>query len=301
MWNRPVALGAPIDKSSPVLVRALVNEVAREFAARTGPWINAAKYSTPIYSVGASQPTVPVALDDPTALWRAPLQAAFQAVPIPADATAAVGTDGHMTIFQRSTDRLWEFWRARKLSDGWHAAWGGAIDHVSQSPGYYDVNSWTGAKPYWGATATSLPAAAGTMTIAELKAGRIDHALALAVPVARKGIWTWPAQRTDGISSDPTTLPEGAHLRLDPKLDVRALHLPRITEMMALAAQRYGIIVRDQTNHAIGFYAEDPAPTGGDPYRGAGGLYGGAWPTDFLSVFPWSSLRLLKMDVHGSL
>ena len=50
--------------------------------------------------------------------------------------------------------------------------------------------------------------------------------------------------------------------RLDPKLDVAALHLPRVVEMMAEAAQRYGIIVRDKTLHAIGFYAEDPSPLG---------------------------------------
>ena len=63
-----------------------------------------------------------------------------------------------MTIWQPKTDTLWEFWQASKQSDGWHASWGGAIKHVSQSRGYYTTNSWPGlSQPNWGATATSLP------------------------------------------------------------------------------------------------------------------------------------------------
>ena len=40
-----------------------------------------------------------------------------------------------------------------------------------------------------------------------------------------------------------------------------------MTRMMAKAAQRYGIIVRDQTGHAISFFAENPSQYGAtDPY-----------------------------------
>ena len=42
-----------------------------------------------------------------------------------------------------------------------------------------------------------------------------------------------------------SSLPEGAHLRLNPNLNLAALHLPRLTLMIAEAAQRYGIFVRD--------------------------------------------------------
>ena len=67
----------------------------------------------------------------------ASLQSAFDAVPIPANAQPAAGSDAEMTIWQPSTDKLWEFFQMQKEADGWHAAWGGAIDNVSQSPGYY--------------------------------------------------------------------------------------------------------------------------------------------------------------------
>ena len=146
--------------------------------------------------------------DDPTVAWRASLQRAFAAVPIPAGAKPASGSDAHMTVWQPATDRLWEFFHMRLESDGWHAAWGGAIDDVSASPGYYTTSSWPGALPQWGATATSLPVAGGLMTLRELRAGVINHALAIALPAPRAGVFALPAERSDGTGG-PNTIPGG--------------------------------------------------------------------------------------------
>ena len=71
---------------------------------------------------------------------------------------------------------------------------------------------------------------AGTMMISELKAGVIPHALAMNIPWAKPKTYSWPAQRTDGASTDPNAIPEGARFRLDPKLDVDALNLPPMTQ-----------------------------------------------------------------------
>jgi hypothetical protein len=301
VWNRALPSDAPLDPRSAQLAAALAAEAASETSAGTGPWISTTSYSTPFYVVGRQQPTVRVALDDPTAAWRVGLQAALEAVPIPPDAQPARGTDAQLTVYQPSTDRLWEFWKLRREADGWHASWGGAIERVSTSPGFFTATSWPGSGTYWGATASSLPLIAGTMTIAELSSGAIPHALAMEVPFARASVHTWPAQRTDGRNPDPLSLPEGARLRLDPSLDVRALRLPRLTEQMALAAQRYGIVVRDQSTHGIGFYGEDPTPTGINPYRPGvpGGFFGGRYPSDLLARFPWRSLRVLRMELRA--
>ena len=184
-----------------------------------------------------------------------------------------------MTVWQPSTDRLWEFFKARKLADGWHANFGGAMSSVSRSPGYFTDDSWPGlSQTWWGATATSLPVIAGTMMICELRAGVIPHALALNIPWALPTVYSWPAQRTDGTSTDPNAIPEGARFRLDPTLDIDALNLPPMTRMMAKAVQRYGMIVRDQTGHAISFFAENPSQFGTDPYPGPTGFYGGLYP-----------------------
>jgi hypothetical protein len=213
----------------------------------------------------------------------------------------AEGSDGHLTVYQPSTDTLWEFWRASRRADGWHASWGGVMRRVSTSPGYYSNAAWDGLPAAagwdWGSTASSLQVIAGTVTIAELRRGRIDHALALDVPTPCANTFSWPAQRTDGSSTAADCLPEGAHLRLDPSLDVSKLRLPPITRMLAEAAQRYGMIVRDRTGKDTSFFAEDPTPTGTDPYNGPAGLYGGLRPWKFLPQFPWASVQLLQMKL----
>jgi hypothetical protein len=295
VWNRPLADDAALDPASDVLTSTL-----RAAVAENDAWI-ASKGTSPLYTVPADQPTVRVQLDDNTQWWRKSLQQAFEAVPIPEGAVPADSPDAHMTVWQPATDRLWEFFRARKLSDGWHAAWGGAIENVSRSPGYYDGDSWPGLSgPHWGATATSLPVIAGTMLIDELQAGEIPHALALNIPWAKPNVYAWPAQRSDGKSSDPDAIPEGARFRLDPTLDIDKLNLPPLTHTIAKAAQRYGMIVRDQTGQAVGFFAENPTQYGTDPYAGSTGLLGGKPPNILLRTFPWQHLQLLKMQLHST-
>ena len=159
----------------------------RERAAAIGPWIGTGSGSTPVYLVPATQRRVRVNLVDGGLHGRRTLQRAFASVPLPPDARPAPGTDRHLTVWQPSTDRLWEFFGARHDADGWHARWGGAIRRVSQSPGYYTGAAWPGAARNWGATASSLPVIGGTMLLDELKTGRIDHALAINLPAPRAG------------------------------------------------------------------------------------------------------------------
>lgn len=298
VWNMALSAGAPIDPSSSPRMAALMVKINEQLAGRWGPWINTTQYSTPIYTVGPDQPRVPVKLD---VSWDSALRDALAAgVPIPANAVPAAGSDQHITVYQPSSDTLWETWVTTKQADGWHARWGGVMQHVSTNPGYFTSDSWPGLQPWqgwgWGATATSLPVAAGTIRIDELRRGVIDHALAVAVPEACSTVFSWPAQRTDGYTTTPDCMPEGARLRLDPTLDLTKLNLPRITFLLAQAAQRYGLIVRDKTGGVFTFYAEDPTPTGSNPYTGPNGLFGGLDPWNFLPQFPWSRLQVLKLS-----
>ena len=301
VWNTPLASTAPLDPQSNVLVKTLRDTVAANLAAGSGPWIERGATS-PLYTVPANQPTVRVQLDPGS--WKVGLQQTFEAVPIPPNAAPAPGPDAHMTIYQPSTSKLWEFFKARKLADGWHANFGGSMSNTSQSPGYFNTDSWPGlSQSWWGATATSLPVIAGTIMISELQAGVIPHALALNLPWARPSQFSWPAQRTDGTSTDPNAIPEGARFRLDPALNIDNLNLPPMTKMMARAVQRYGMIVRDQTGHAVSFFAENPsqhlAYYGSDPYSKPGGFYGGLVPTQLTRPFPWEHLQLVKMTLSG--
>jgi hypothetical protein len=247
------------------------------------PWINTTQYSTPVYTVPAGQPTVRVTLDVPNAR----LQAAFEQVPIPPGAVAARGTDQNLVVWQPSTDTMWEFWLAYRGEDGWHATYGGKMNNVSTNPGHFTD------PPEWGATATSIPLLGGLMRPAEMAAGRIDHALALAIPEARAGVHVWPAQRTDGNVYRPDAIPEGTRFRINPAVDLSKLAMPPLVRTMAVAAQRYGIVVRDRGG-AIAFYAEDTTPTGTDPYSGPGGLFGDKYPSQLLSEFPWQHLQVVR-------
>jgi hypothetical protein len=296
-WNSEPGPSAALDARSSSLAGAFVGEVEAAIAAGGGPWINTSDYSVPIVRVPADQPKVRVQL---VSRFSAPaLQAAWEEVPIPPDAKPAQGTDATLAVYQPSTDKLWEFWRASHTESGWQAAWGGAIQNVSKNRGVYDSEAWAGAKPWWGSSASSLSIAGGLITFEDLAHGSIDHALAIAIPDVRAGVSSSPAQRTDGTSTSSLALPEGAHLRLDPSLDLAKLKLPPLTLMIARAAQRYGIFVRDRAK-VIHFFAEDPSNLPTNPYLGKSGYFEGESPGKLLAAFPWSHLQLLSMDLHSS-
>jgi hypothetical protein len=292
-WNEALAENAPLDPTSASAVAAFDEEIAAQEQSGTGPWINTTSYSAPVYTVPKDEPTVPVTLEE----LEPRLSSAWSEVPLPADAKPAAGTDGILVVWQPSTDQLWEFWRLKHDASGWHAGWGGAIQNVSSASGVYESGAWPGARPTWGASASSLSLVGGLISLEDLEQGKINHALEMAIPTTRASDYSAPAQRSDGKTAGKLSLPEGAHLRLNPNLDLASLHLPRLTLMLAEAAQRYGIFITD-TSTASTFYAQDPDPTGSNPYAGSHGYFEGKRPSQLLESFPWSQLELLKMELH---
>jgi hypothetical protein len=298
-WNAQPAAGATVDPSSATVVGGLYNLVAANLRAKSGPAVNTTSWSVPIYTVSATQPTVKVKLPYATSQSRTALQSAWNAVPLPAAAHPAAGTDKHLVVWQPSSDKLWEFWHLEKTTAGWEAYWGGAMQNALTERGVYGPEAWAGASTSWGASGTSLSIGGGLITLEDLQKGTINHALAMAVPNTRAGVYASPAERSDGTHSEASSLPEGAHLRLKPTLDLAALNMPHFTRMLAEAAQKYGIFVSD-TAANVAFYAQDPTPTGSNPYTGSGGYFEGKSPAQLLAVFPWSYLQLLKMELHSS-
>jgi len=299
-WNEELSANAPLDPSSAAVVTAFDQEIAAAEAAKKGlPNINTTAWSVPVYTVPADQPTVKVRLTASKVYVSPALQSAWEAVPLPAGAQPAVGTDKVLVVWQPSTNKLWEFWQLEETPTGWQATWGGAMQNVSADSGAYGPEDWPGAKSSWGAAATSLSMAGGLITLEDLEKGQINHALAISIPTPRGGVYASPAERSDGWSTEPLSIPEGAHLRLDPGLDLASLHLPKLTLMMAEAAQRYGIFVVNQSAN-VAMYGQDPIPTGTEPYTGAHGYYEGKSAQQILEAFPWSHLQLLKMELHST-
>jgi hypothetical protein len=294
-WNEVVPADAPLDPSSAEMVGAFDALIASEEQANDGPWIDTTEYSIPIYTVPANQPTVPVQLIDHPP--ETALSSAWSAVPLPATATPAAGTDASLVVWQPSTNRLWEFHRLAHESEDWQATWGGAIQNVSSNPGVYGPEAWPNAHSWWGISASSLSLLGGLITLEDLQLHQIHHALEMAIPNVRAGVYTSPAQRSDGKSPNPLSLPEGAHLRLNPNLNLATLHLPPLTLLLAQAAQSYGIFITD-TSSIAEFYAQDPTPTNTNPYTGPTGYYENKYPNQILATFPWNQLQLLKMKLH---
>jgi hypothetical protein len=293
-WNKELRYSAPLDPESGPIVTAFTALVEKELREKDGPSINTTEYSVPIYTVPAQQPTVKVKLDAPNA---PALQEAWDAVPMPANAKPAKGTDRRLVVWQPATDKLWEFWRAERREGAWHASWGGATQNVTSASGVPDPASWPGAQPWWGGSACSLGMVGGLITLEDLEQGVINHALQIAIPNVRAGVFASPALRTDGKAEDPLALPEGAHLRLDPNVGLAYMHLPRLTLMMARAAKRYGIYVINGSQD-VAFQAQDPTPTGSNPYLGESGYFEGSYPQELLARFPWNRLQLLNMELH---
>jgi hypothetical protein len=290
VWKTSVA-AAPVASNSIALVSTLAGEVASEYGGVAA--FNVYDYNVGYYVVPADATSVNVIYDNcqnktgtPAGLLGVGGQ--FTDVPVPSDAIPAGGTDAELTIYSPSRDQLWELWKAKHDAQGWHACWGGRIDHVSTSPGYF-----SGA---FGASASGLAVAGGMITIDDAKRGSIDHALALAVTAPAKGIVSWPAQRTDGSDPSPSAIPEGTRLRLDPKIDVAALGLSPLATMIAKAAQTYGFIVTD-TAGAVSVVTESGnaqlAATGTNPWA----AFMGKIPAyEIMKNFPWVGLQALPKN-----
>ena len=212
-------------------------------------------------------------------------------MPIPAYAEPADGTDAEMTIYQPSTDTIWEFWQARKAGGQWQACWGGRMQNASKTPGIWP-------HPY-GTTATGLPFLGGQITAEELQRGEIQHAMGIGlVDLESSNVFSWPANRSDGDNPKgaPNRIPEGLRFRLNPSVNVDALKMHPVGRIIAKAAQKYGFVVWDKGG-AIVLRAQNPKSYTNhgqaDPYPA---LFKGTPSYAILDGFPWDRLQFLPMD-----
>src|SRR3954451_11090308 len=127
----------------------------------------------------------------------------MNAVPIPPGAIASQNCkDEYMTVYQPSSDQLWDLWHLHKLADGsWGADWGGHMTNVSQNPGHFDAR--------WGVTATSLPLMGGLIRLSDLQQGHIDHALAFAHPLRKAERLLVPGAAHRRARHRPVVAPRG--------------------------------------------------------------------------------------------
>lgn len=255
--------------------------------------INTTSFASPVYTVAASTPTSAVKFwDCQGKRYTDPgLVQQWSAVPVPSYAQSASGTDAEMTIYQPSTDTIWEFWEFRNQGGVWQGCWGGRLQNASKSNGIFPGS--------YGATATGLPFLGGQITAEELQRGEIRHAIGISlVDVAAWNVVSWPAARSDGYNPNnaPNRIAEGQRFRLDPTINVDALNIHPVAKIIAKAAQKYGFVVWDKAG-SISLRAQNPksytAVGSVNPYST---LFKGVPEYALLNGFPWDRLQFLPMN-----
>lgn len=248
---------------------SMVKDLVNQANVPGGIWINISTYSTTFYNKNANVKKSPVfVVQEGKVKDKTRLHKRFQmGVPITPGTVPSQGTDRILTIFDGKT--LYEFWQFRFANGRYECSWGGVIEDVLKSDG---VMPTFGHEP-WGASASSLPIIAGTITINDLKKEKIEHLLAVTLPHPAPYFVT-PATRTDGYTGESTgKIPYGQIIQYRKDISIKSTW-PPIVKMIVTAGRDYGFILRDKSG-AVCFNAEDPRPTGFDfaPYLGNKKIY----------------------------
>ncbi|MEC5218953.1 hypothetical protein RCH09_003933 [Actimicrobium sp. GrIS 1.19] len=289
-WYTPIPINAPLHANTAGFQADFLRQKQTWYSTVN---INTTSYASPVYVADANVPTTRVAYSNcqRKVFPETALEAQWAAVPIPSFAAPADDSDAEMTVYQPSSDTLWEFWVTRNVSGQWQACWGGKLSNAKSSDGTWPF-------PY-GTTATGLPFIGGQVTAEELSRGEIRHAIGISlVETEAAAIVSWPAHRSDGLnpSALPNRIPEGLRFRLDPSVNVDALPISAVAKTIARAAQKYGFVVWDKAG-AISIRAQNPksytALGQPNPYVA---LFAGRPSYAVLNGFPWDRLQFLPMD-----
>lgn len=270
VWRTPVPEGAAVDERSAAYVAGF---------AGPPPVVAVRNFTAPIFVADGGTARYRIA---PTADYATP-EATLERVPIPPGALADPADDGHLAVLDTTTNCVFEMYRAKRDGEGgWTAEW------VNATPADGD-----GIYPDGLATrASGFSIAAGLIWPEELAAGRIDHALVFAYPGTRAGDPVAPATRSDGRTDDPDALPIGAHVVLDPELDLSTLGLsgPQLT--IATALQEYGMYLAD-SSRGLSLFAVHPQSYPYDPYEET--LGGGDLTYFGIADIPFDRMQVLEL------
>jgi hypothetical protein len=230
-WNQRVD-GLSVDPRSDAIVAAIGADqpLHPDFGTR---------YGIPFTTVPGHQKRVRVRFDYADESDRGPY-------PIPRDVPLEQGADSHALIVDRDRCRLYELFAAHRTGARWHAG-SGAIWNLRSNR--LRPKGWTSAD------AAGLPILPGLARWDDVKRGSIDHALRFTVSQTRDA-FVFPARHAASDLTDADLPPMGMRFRLKASVDVS--RLPRQARIVAVALQRYGMIVAD--NGSDWFVTGAPSP-----------------------------------------
>jgi hypothetical protein len=247
----PFASSSPWNTS--LGANAQYTPIASPFTASGGANLNCREWSYPVFVAKNSDPLQ-------NFYWRESNELIAR-MRVPRNAQADSQSDGSLIIVNDTHDADVEMWQATRRPNG---DWEGevTVQHNLRDTGFYD--------DYRGTRAGGMSALGGLIRRQELLAGKIPHALAVAVdgsamnkngPGGRP--FTWPASWADGgDGSDYGTsgnLFMGSLVAIPPDVDLAKLKLSPQALAIARALQDYGAYITDQGSANIIYYAEQAA------------------------------------------
>ncbi len=268
-WNTPVPGGAPTSAKNSGLISYFVSHAVN-------PNLSIGEWSVPVAEVHPSDTAYSV----PCTLYTCTLSA-FGTIRIPVTAKHDTSDDGHLALYDPSSQREWDMWQAKSTATSWSASAGAAVSMTES--GLAAPNTGSG-------NAANFPLLGGLVRPEEILQGKIEHALVFGLPGIGQGAPVCPATHNAPTSSDPNALREGTLLQLDPSLNVDALPVPAWAKTVARAMQTYGMYLRDNAG-ALGVYAENPISRGYDPWHGTLGMPTGDFAP--LNGIPWERFRVV--------
>ncbi len=224
-FNQPIPKDAAIDRKSRRYIDALAAAVREK-----GFTLSSRRWTIPVFYATEETPTTTVRLLAP---W-APAES-LSGIRIPANAIPDPAGDRHLAVIDTGRGCQYELFAAQRRGGAWSAQWANAIPLDSSGIYRGGVSS----------RASGFAVTAGLVFPDELRSGSIRHALVFTSPLTRAGGPVLPATSSDGRSTSPSALPEGARLQLDPALDLSTLELAPWQRTIAVALQRYGMFLAD--------------------------------------------------------
>ncbi len=204
--------------------------------------------------------------------------------------------DNNMVILDLDNRCEYDFWQARKVNGAWEASWANSISMDGNGVYEYGLSTRGSGFAFLG----------GIIWPDELKNGVINHALVFNYSLTKSNGPVAPASESDGEVNRSDALPEGAHLRLDPALNLSSLNLSPSEMIIAKAMQDYGLYLCDNGGGGgngssggtgIGLYAIDPKSVKINPYQGL--LPDEDYPV--LSHIPLDKLQVLTLPAQDEL
>lgn len=256
-WNTKIPAGAALADNSDVLIE--------DFASYSSLAINMPVYSVATYYIDSK--TTPKKRVYP--YFEGDYGKGFAPgtrIPAP-DFAVPPGPDGstaYMAMIDPAAGRAWEMKQGAQNPEtgNWGTSFGAEVD--LNGTGVLlpwmkvpDTNLAASPRP------SGIPLVAGLIRVSEIKAGRIDHALAIAYPAPRTGVFVSPASMALEAQEDtvpnPFGLPMGARIQLDPDYDIENTNLSPAGKVIARALQEYGAIIVDHTGSTVLFAEASPA------------------------------------------